>query len=395
MRLKVGRGAGTGAKIALGVVSAVLTIVLAGAVSRLLIPPQQTVEVKATTTRHRQPGPVEERSDDNVNVIIDWSGPHGVRVHPNVRATIRNHRLSERTVVIETNSLGLRHPELAATKSDTEFRVLVLGDSITFGDYVVFEDTYTAQLANRLGGRVPRVTIINAGLPGASTSDELYHYLEICDATDPDLVLVGMYLNDVQNSDRFYARSLPEPYASSRFLSWLVNRTEILRLKLWTREELPGIDLQWRERFRDGRSLDTGDMWNDQDAFDFEVYNAYVDFGLAWNPQSWEVLEPVTRTLVREVEQQGRRVALSLFPVHIQVKGTVEDFYPQERFLSMCKDIDVPCLDLVPSLRSDWQASGEELFFDHCHLTPRGNTVVADALARWLDQERLIPPPPK
>ena len=135
--------------------------------------------------------------------------------------------------------------------------------------------------------------MINAGLPGASTSNELYYYLEISDAVDPDLVLVGMYLNDSQKSGRFYARSLREPYASSRFLTLLANRVEALRLELWSDEIIPEIDPGWREEFQGDRRLRSGDMWNDWDSFDFEIYNAHMDFGLAWNPQSWTILERI------------------------------------------------------------------------------------------------------
>jgi hypothetical protein len=57
----------------------------------------------------------------------------------------------------------------------------------------------------------------------------------------------------------------------------------------------------------------------------------------------------------------------------------------------MCESIDLPCFDLVQALRVDWQADQTKLYFDHCHLTPHGNTVVAAALAEWLDEEHLIP----
>ena len=380
------------AKIAVAVVSLAATLLLAEGAARLFLPAQQVVEVESATTRSSHPGAVEEKDQERgIDVLLDWSGRHGIRLHPGVRATIHNHVLSHDDVVIQTNSLGLRHPELDE-KSDDEFRVLVLGDSITFGDYVAFEETYPALLDRRLEGRRPQVTVINAGLPGASASDELHHYLEIADAVDPDLVLVGMYLNDSQNSSRFYARSLREPYASSRLLTFLANRVEMLRLEMWSEEVVPEIDPEWREQFRGDRRLRTGDMWNDRESFDFEIYNAHKDFGLAWNPVSWKILERIARVLSTAARQNGQEFAVFLLPVHIQVKGTVEDYLPQENFSAMCEFLDLTCLDLVPALRADWQAQQTELYFDHCHMTPQGNSVVANALAAWLDEEHLVPP---
>jgi lysophospholipase L1-like esterase len=378
-------------RLLLVVGSLMLVALVAEAIARLVLPPQQLVEVAPVPTRERESTPTEEREQEfGIDVLLDWSGPHGVRLQPHVRATIRNHRVSGRDVIVETNSLGLRHSELRA-KSLNEFRVLVLGDSITLGDYLPFEQTFPAQLERRLAGRETSVVVINGGLPGASTSDELYHYLEIRDAVDPDLVLLAMYLNDAQNNRQFYARSLSAPYASSRFLSWIVNRAELLRLRLWADETIPDIDPNWRERFRGNRHLEPGDMYNSRDGFDFEIYNAHQDFGLAWNSQSWKGLERITRTLSLSVRQEGGEIAAFLFPVHIQVKGSVGDNRPQRSFSRMWRSLDVAFLDLLPPLRADWQRVHRELYFDHCHLTAHGNAVVADALAEWLVAEELVP----
>jgi lysophospholipase L1-like esterase len=378
-------------KLAIALGSLLGTLLVAEVIARLVLPPPQLVEVEPATIREGIPGPTEEREQEQgIDVVIDWSGPHGVRLYPNLRATIRNHTVSRRDVIIETNELGLRHPPLGPKGKD-EFRVLVLGDSITFGDYVAFSETVTAQLERRLEGGRRKVVVINAGLPGTSTSDELYHYLEIRDAVDPDLVLVGMYLNDAHVGGRFYARTLSKPFASSRLMSWIVNRVEALRLKFWSDQTIPEIDPDWREGFRDGRDLHSGNMMHDRDGFEFEIYNAHDDFGLAWNPQSWVVLERVMQTLVLAARQRRHDIAAFLFPVHIQILGTVEDYRPQQSFLRMCRSLDLACLDLVPALRADWWQQRTELYLDHCHMTTHGNWVVADALAEWLVDERLVP----
>ncbi len=342
---------GISAKIAIAVVSLAATVLLAEGAARLILPVQQVVEVESSISRRSRPGVVVEKEQDvGIEIVMDLSGRHGVRLNPGVRATIRNHSLSHNDVVIETNSLGLRHPELGP-KSDDEFRVLVLGDSITFGDYVSFEETYPALLERSLEGRKLRVTVINAGLPGASASDEFYHYLEIAAAVDPDLVLLGMYLNDSSNWGGFYARSLREPYSSSRLLSFLADRVEALRLEMWSDEAVPEIDSDWREEFQGDRRLRPGDMWNTRDGFDYEIYNAHMDFGLAWNPQSWTNLKRIIRTLSMAARQRGHDLAVFLFPIQIQVTGNIGDFRPQQSFLAMCESLDLTCLDLVPALQ--------------------------------------------
>ncbi len=160
---------------------------------------------------------------------------------------------------------------------------------------------------------------------------------------------------------------------------------------MWSDEVIPEIDPAWREQFQGDRRLRTGDMWNDRESFDFEIYNAHLDFGLAWNPDSWKILERITRTFATAARQNGDEFAVFLFPIHIQVMGTVEDFLPQQKFGTMCEFLDLTCLDLVPALRADWMARQTKLYYDHCHLTTHGNSVVADALVEWLDEEHLVP----
>jgi hypothetical protein len=58
--------------------------------------------------------------------------------------TIRNHTISGLDVAIETNAYGFRGPELGAPEPGRT-RVLVLGDSITWGDYLPVEEVYVAR----------------------------------------------------------------------------------------------------------------------------------------------------------------------------------------------------------------------------------------------------------
>jgi len=387
------RFSGPAWKIGTALLALLLALLAAEGVARLVLPRPQVVEVEAPEARTATPGAIQDREQDRgIDVLLDWSGHRGVRLNPNVRATIHDHSLSQQDVVIETNSLGLRHPELGPKVAGTD-RVLVVGDSITFCDYVAFEDSYTARLAGALERDGRDVEVINAGLPGASTVDELYHYLELRDAVRPDTVLLAMYLNDAQNSGRFYARSLPRALTRSRLLAWAFTRVEALRVAAMRDVAPDDVDPGWAEAFRAGRDLRSGDMWHDRDAFDFEIYNARNDFGIAWTPDSWAALEPIVATLAAETARRGERLGVMLFPVHIQVKGEVEDDAPQRAFAAMCDRLDLVCLDLRPALREDWRRRREELYHDHCHLRPEGNRVVAEAVAAWMEDEGLVSRP--
>lgn len=381
------------ANFALLLGSTLVAFALCEAGARLLLPPAQTVKVVEKEEPYEPPvgfERLETKAEKSIDSVVLFGGPHGVRLRPNTRGEIHQHVLTGRDVVIGVNSLGLRYDELGP-KGENEFRVLVLGDSITFGDFILESETWTRQMEALTAGRKKPIRFINAGLPGAGTAEELALFREIGARLQPDLVLVGMYLNDAQSGSLFVAKPPPGSWGKSRFLTWLSNRFQILDARFAGSSLSEKIDPKWREKFRAGRNLKTGDMLGTRDGFDFEIYNAYMDFGLGWNPTAWKIIATITAALRDAVGAQGARLAVVLFPIHIQVMGTVEGFEPQESCRRMCAKLGVPFDDPLPTLRKTWQSNHERLFYDHCHYTPSGYTVLARRTVDFLDSEKLIP----
>ena len=143
------------ANLALLLGSTLVALALCEVGARLLLPAPQTVKVEAKEDTYEAPKGyerLETRADKSIDSVVLFGGPHGVRLRPNTRGEIHHHILSGRDVVIEVNSLGLRYPELPP-KSPEEFRVFVLGDSITFGDFVDEGETWTRQMEALTAGR--------------------------------------------------------------------------------------------------------------------------------------------------------------------------------------------------------------------------------------------------
>jgi len=130
-----------------------------------------------------------------------------IRVVPNYN---RKNRCQEYSTLIQTNSIGLRDREYPEHDL-AHFRILVLGDSFTFGIGVNLEDTYLKVLEKRLNEEYPgkKFEVINCGVPGVGTDYE-YHFLkDIGIRFKPDLVLVGFFIgNDV--SDTIFGHDLIE-----------------------------------------------------------------------------------------------------------------------------------------------------------------------------------------
>ena len=102
-------------------------------------------------------------------------------------------------VPAHTNALGFRDPRnYPLEKGRNTFRIVVLGDSVTFGHGARFETTYPYLLEQRLKAWRPDVTweVWNLGVPGYNTAQELAYLHEVGPRYQPDLVIVGFFPND-------------------------------------------------------------------------------------------------------------------------------------------------------------------------------------------------------
>jgi hypothetical protein len=144
-------------------------------------------------------------------------------------------------VPVRINSLELRdRREYDLAKQPNTFRILVLGDSVTFGHGAVH--SYPELLEQRLKAWRPDVDwqVWNAAVPGYNTSQELAHLLEVGDRFRPDLVIVGFFENDLIDNAPL-RRPGPLRTAAFNLLSWA--RRHVYSLELYKKVYLT---LRWR-----------------------------------------------------------------------------------------------------------------------------------------------------
>jgi len=89
-------------------------------------------------------------------------------------------------------------------KRKNTFRVVVLGDSYTWGSGVYPDDAYPRRLERRLSAVFDtyRAEVINWSRPGWNTSEQWRSFEPRLDVLDPDLVIVGFCLNDAEPTSR-------------------------------------------------------------------------------------------------------------------------------------------------------------------------------------------------
>ena len=299
-----------------------------------------------------------------VNPLFSWTGAQGEvwRFQPGARWSTRvgGHP-------VEVNAHGFRDRAFGPRRPGV-FRILVLGDSVTFGHGQPVEATYVRRLEAALAADGLRVEVLNAGIPGWSTYQQRRFYEDEGGALAPDLVLVGFVLNDVTEIQRgLIELRLATGMRLVRWFNWLAERSAALAA---LKRVVAG-------------ALAPGER---------EVKSVLE---LALRPEAPEVRHAMQSTLAeigRLQELAARRGAgfgLVLFPFRFQLERPSLDA-PQRRIRAFAEERGIPLLDTLPLLR---EHAPDAVLMDADHLTPLGHRLGAEAIAAWLEAESLLARP--
>ena len=239
----------------------------------------------------------------------------------------------------EFNRDGLRDRRHPREKLPGTHRVICLGDSVTLGYGFPSAHAWPQALEHTVAARGPGVEVFNVALMGWSTLQERYAYERIARAYRPDTVVLAVCLNDVEDLQNNLSRP-------PRLVTALFRRSAFVR---WI------LDPEGREISSVEELFETPE-------------SARVSRGYA------RLFEEV-RLLRADVEDDGARLVLMLFPDADQVGPRPRPPVPQERMRDFARMEGLPLVDPLPALR----AIGPAAFMDRLHLTPAGSAAVADA----------------
>jgi len=313
------------------------------------------------------------------------------------------------------NSFGLRGED-PGPKGQGEHRVLVLGDSFTYGAGVATEEAFPAVL-DELARAAGRERFLNAGTPSYGTLRELAWLEAFGDELEPDEVLLAVFVgNDfTDNTDTsgrriFDGRMLPA--GEDETADWK------LRLKVWRyeshlyrllarrkpkqepsapaapptvleeldeaqRAQLAQLDIGFADanRNRLGIYLPEG-LSPDVEAM-YATMQSALDGALAWCLERELVLSMLIIPDKMQVEQERMELA--------RRRADPEGHYPMldterpQRFLSAwCAARDLSCVDVLPAMRAgtraqaDSQPSTEYYYlFNDTHWNVAGHRLAA------------------
>jgi lysophospholipase L1-like esterase len=275
---------------------------------------------------------------------------------PNV---CRTYYIEDHDALVETNALGLRGTLYTGTSHHT--RVLILGDSFTDGLEVSNSELFSVILDQAR----PDLEIVNAGVGGYGTVQELLALERLEPIIRPDLVILMVYVNDLtDNVMPFYGGYGPRPY---------VDHEGSIRPIVWDSFDpllLPFPGRRWLHEHSLLAYLVRNRLWL---PFRQAELSSYIDGWRTARPEDtkWKLLQGLVSKA-----SNGRNLLVVALPTRDDVQSNDRQF--ALRIKELAAHADATFLDLQPVLRP------EHFFVNDIHWNPFGHRVVASHLNKVL-----------
>jgi lysophospholipase L1-like esterase len=298
-----------------------------------------------------------------------------------------------------TNSFGLRSPEVAVPKPAGTYRILLLGDSFTFGFQAADDVVFAKKLEQRLrAGGFPSVEVVNAGVLSYCPLLEYLQYRHHLHVLEPDLVILNFDMSDVQDHLE-YSRDLvssadgvplyvTEPSLKNppswRLLSfqWVAKYVTAARRR--TESAVEGVPFA-RDQDRYLWALDNGPEMDKEvqstlapivNLSDLLAHNG-IPLLLATYPQPWQVSADATP--LPPIREQ---YAIGMNTVHLNDRSF-------RKLAAFAATHGIPFVNATSAFRQDPKPASLFLASDF-HFTARGHDLYAEVLANYLVQQSLV-----
>lgn len=291
-----------------------------------------------------------------------------------------------------TNAQGLRaREEFAIPKPPGVLRVLMLGDSFTFGLGVDDAQTYAARLEEALGRLCSEreIEVINAGVGGYGTAQQLAFYRTYGRAFDPDLVTIGVFGNDPIDN---VVNELYDVGGDS-----IVLRPAAERPSIWTAKRLvdriPFYSFLVRESATVNllRMMILRSRWQDMEA---DASHRRLATSDSLTTDQWRITERLLAALARDVKRDGANLLTLILPSAKEMEGSLTrnpDLlgFPT-RLGVICDGVGLECIDVGAEIADRGLTRRTTPLFipGDGHFTAIGHEltarVIADPVARHL-----------
>ncbi len=267
---------------------------------------------------------------------------------------------------LDINASGYRGPEYPLAKPKGTKRIVGIGDSTLFGLGVSEKEAYLRQLealCNENGEG--KVEVLNLGVPGYNTDQELETLHAHGLAYDPDLVILGYDHNDPRPILGKIRGRMPDDYGKNGLHSELIR---YIRRKLYL---VPHIGFR---RHADGY-LAGGRDWD-------RHFDTLAELAGMLRERGIPVIAVVyDGWILRENKAESRHWRLLHEPF--------QPFWKAHGFHVVdCYDLfqDYMRQNDLPDIQSLWVSTGEK----DAHPNPKGHRLIAEAILETIEKSQLL-----
>lgn len=310
------------------------------------------------------------------------------------------------TPEIRINKLGFRDDEILQYKYANKKRILVLGDSFTFGMGVAKDDIYLEILENMLNEHDDEFSyeVINTGSIGYTLDNEYLLLKEKGLLLNPDIILVGLFVgNDITEMRRHKWKLDGDDLVSIIDTKHYVDEENRLRYR---GEEEPASYL-WNFVYTRWQILTKkigiyGDP-NNGPTLTWPVFLETDDeHGDPNLPEYWSKVESMLAAISKTTKENNAELLVFAIPMDVQTNKKYWDKYsemyfdeeaweksrPQTRLKEYTNLMGIDFIDLLPYFReaddSKWMYWEEK----DPHWTPEGNELAAEILFNKIIDEQ-------
>lgn len=188
---------------------------------------------------------------------------------------------SDFVMEVKTNSWGLRGNEysLSDLSNPSIKKVLLLGDSFVFGQGVNIEDTFGAKLEGLLNKSGKKYMVINAGISGWGTLQEVMYAKDHFDEFQPDIIILTFCQNDPTEDGSFLKKRSNFEKRLFYFPGkiFLRDHSHLYRFLVYVFYKALNCGF-CKKKIQNGITFITPEEWNRTLGYIKEFYNSYLKF---------------------------------------------------------------------------------------------------------------------
>jgi len=288
---------------------------------------------------------------------------------------------------VTINALGFRGHDTAVPKPPGRYRIVTIGDSLTLGWGVNDDETFSAQLEQALHrSLVGRdIDVVNLGVGGYNTRQEVTLLERNLEKLEPDLVLVGFYSNDVPDG----LDDARLPAGGTRIAAVNPTAGQVLHMNPAPSSRLERALRRSRAAYTLGRTVkrlaNRGEWGSSRFSMEIDLLQGKDSPDL---DAAWAGIEKQLGRL-RALADSRFEVGIVVLPCREQVMGEFTQAKYQSRVRDIAGRLGFFVVDPLPALAAASAEQGDLFIpYDRNHPAAAGHQIIGEAIFQYLDEHR-------